>query len=497
MSVYDVIVIGAGHNGLTAAAALAKRGKSVLLLEKQSKPGGLAIGPSSATDGSSVGVLYDTSTVRTAIIEDLGLEQHGLERTGMRVPVVLLGREGTSLLLSGNNKETSERIGAFSQKDAAAYLKFRAFIDKITPLLSGLMNEVPPNVKDIGLKELWTLGKKALSLKMLGNETMLEFLRIAPMCVADYLNEWFETDFLKAGLAAPALYGSFTGPWSAGTNLNFLLHECLAKEEVKGGGPALINALVKTAESNGVEIRTGSTVTNIVVEGGRATGVMIGAEKIAAKAVMSSCSPKQTMLEWITPAEVNYHTEVQLNVLRSRGTTAIVSMSFDTVVQFRGEGQGMVYRTGNSFDEMERAFDSSKYREFSEKPLLEIRVCAEGKTLNILTHYAPFDLKSGWSDQAKAGLLDNVRAELSFYINGQATEVDSEVISPLDIEQEYGIPGGHIYHAEHAIDQLITRPFPSFMQYETSISGLYLCGSGAHPGGGLTCAPGFLAASVL
>ena len=498
MSTYDTIVIGGGHNGLTAATVLAKKGKNVLLLEKQGKPGGLAVNPNGKVEKAFGGVLYDTSAVRKPIIKELVLEKFGLELTGKRVDAILLGKEGQSLLRTGDIRETASRITEYSQKDADAYIRFQGFIDKITPLLSGLMNEVPPDMKNVGMKELWSLGKKAVGLKLLGNETMLEFLRIAPMCVADYLNEWFETDFLKAGLAAPAVYGSFTGPWSAGTNLNFLIYECLAKEEVLGGGPALISALVKAAESSGVEIRMNSEVTNIIIENGKATGVKIGNELIHAKILLSSCSPKQTMLEWIAPAEVNYDTEVQLNVLRSRGTTAIINLSYDKQVQFNSGGQsGALYRTGNTFDEMERAFDNSKYREYSEHPLLEIRVSEDGKVLNILTHYAPFDLKGGWTDEAKAGLLENVKEELSLYISAQAQLQDAEVISPSEIDQRYGIPGGHIFHAEHAIDQLITRPFPSFMQYKTTIPGLYHCGSGAHPGGGLTCAPGFLAASSL
>jgi len=488
MSTFDIIVIGGGHNGLTAATLLAKKGKRVLLLEKQGQLGGLA----------TAGILHDTSLVRASIVKALGLEKHGLELLGSRVPAVLLGKEGQELLITGNHKETAERIAVFSENDAAAYLKLRAFLDKVTPLLSGLMNEVPPNVKNLGMKEVWSLGKKALSLKMLGNETMLEFLRIAPMCVADYLNEWFETDFLKAGLAAPALYGSFTGPWSAGSNLNFLLYECLAGEEVQGGALALIAALEKAAVSYGVEVRTNSEVSEIVIENGAAVGVRVDGKLLIANTIMSSCSPKQTMLEWITPAEVSFDTEMQLNVLRSRGTTAIVNMTFDQPVRFKtGEKQAGVYRTGNSFDEMEKAFDNSKYREYSVHPLLEFRVSDDNKTLNIMTHYAPFDLETGWNEKAKAGLLENVSRELSLYTDQQARVLHSEVISPKDMEERFGIPGGHIYHAEHAIDQLITRPFPSFMQYKTSIPGLYQCGSGAHPGGGLTCAPGYLAASTL
>jgi len=488
MSTFDIIVIGGGHNGLTAASMLAKRGKRVLLLEKQGQLGGLG----------AAGILADTSLVRASMLKELGLEKYGLVLKGARVPIVLLGKERQELLISGNHTETSERIAKVSQHDAVAYLRLRTFLDKVSPLIRSLMNETPPNIQNLGMKEVWNLGKKALGLKMLGNETMLEFLRIAPMCVADYLNEWFETDFLKAGLAAPALQGSFTGPWSAGSNLNFLLYECLAQEEVEGGALALIGALVKAAENFGVEVRINTEVTEVVVENGAAVGVRVGGEVLRAGVIMSSCSLKQTMLDRVNPTELNLDTEMQLNGLRSRGTTAIVNITFDQEIWFgKGEEHNAVYRTGNSIDEMEKAFDCSKYREYSQHPLMEVRVSKDRKAANIMVHYAPYDLEGGWTDQAKVGLLDNVIRELNQYMNNDASIVASEVISPKDIEECFGIPGGHIYHAEHAIDQLITRPFPSFMQYKTSVPGLYHCGSGAHPGGGLTCAPGYLAASTL
>ena len=307
MSTFDIIVIGGGHNGLTAASMLAKRGKRVLLLEKQGQLGGLA----------AAGILADTSLVRASILKELSLEKHGLVLMGSRVPIVLLGKKGQELLISGNHTETSDRIAKVSQHDAAAYLKLRAFLDKVSPIIRSLMNETPPNIQNLDMKEVWSLGKKALGLKMLGNETMLEFLRIAPMCVADYLNEWFETDFLKAGLAAPALYGSFTGPWSAGSNLNFLLYECLAQEEVEGGALALTAALAKAAESHGVEVRTNAEVTEVVIENGVAEGVRVGGEVFRASVIMSSCSPKQTMLDRVNPTELNLDTEIQLNGLRS------------------------------------------------------------------------------------------------------------------------------------------------------------------------------------
>lgn len=494
MNKHDIIVIGGGHNGLTAAISLAKKGKKVLLLEKEQKLGGLA-----ATGDTGFGsVLSDTSTIRSPIIKELGLERFGVQLTGSRTPVTLLGKDGQGLILNGNHEETANGIANFSKKDAEAYLKFRKFLNKITPLLSELMNEVPPGMKGLGIKDIWSLSKKAISLKRLGNEDMLELLRIAPMCVADYLNEWFETDFLKAGLAAPALYGSFTGPWSAGTNLNFLLYEALAKEEVVGGVTTLVSALEKAAIDSGVEIRLNTEVSEVVLENGVVKGVRAGGDIDEADVVLSSCSIKFTVLNLLPPVEVSHDIETQINNLRSRGTTAIVNLIYDSPVQFLyGNQDNAIYRTGNSFDEMEKAFDASKYRQYSENPMLEIRISSDKKSLNIMVHYAPFDIEGGWTDTKRDGLLANVKNELSLYIGGEAKIERSEIITPADIEARWGINGGHIFHAEHAIDQLITRPFPAFMQYKTSIPGLYNCGSSAHPGGGLTCAPGFLAASSL
>ncbi|MBL4658293.1 MAG: NAD(P)/FAD-dependent oxidoreductase [Flavobacteriales bacterium] len=276
------------------------------------------------------------------------------------------------------------------------------------------------------------------------------------------------------------------------------MYEALAKEEIEGGVESLVSALEKAATANGVEIKTSTEVTEVVLENGEVKGVKTGESLIESAAVMSSCSTKRTMMDLISPAEISFDTETQVNNLRSRGTTAIVNLSLDQPVQFSCGNQDVsIYRTGSSFDEIEKAFDSSKYRQYSENPMLEIRVSEDRKNLNIMTHYAPHDLESGWTDAAKDGLLDNVKKELSLYIDGQLSITSSEIISPKDIEERWGIPGGHIFHAEHAIDQLITRPFPAFMQYRTGIPGLFHCGSSAHPGGGITCAPGYLAASAL
>ncbi|PCJ87552.1 MAG: hypothetical protein COA57_04515 [Flavobacteriales bacterium] len=498
MNRFDVIVIGAGHNGLTTAAMLAKKGRQVLVVEKRDIIGGIAAGEQFQAGHHSVGLLHDTSGVRNSVIRELQLEKYGLKTTGQRSPYALLSKNGEGITITSDAQATSQQIAKFSQKDADAYMEYSVFINKISPFINGLMNEVPPNITNITDRELLKLAKKGWSLRKLGKKTMLEFLHVAPMCIADFLNERFETDFIKAGIGAPALYGGFVGPWSAGTALNLLIRECTANQQVLGGPAALVTALEKAAKSNGVEIRTNAEVARIKLDNGRVDGVELkGGEVIEASKVATSCSPFETFLSLIVPNEINYKLEHGITHFRARGTTAKVNLALSQPLQFKCDFENIKFaRTGNSFDEMEKAFDAIKYRQFSEEPILDIHISEN--TASVLVHFAPYDLEGGWNPEQNEKLYQNVIRSLEQYCSNASEAITGkEILSPLDLEQRYNLPNGNIYHGEHAIDQLITRPIPSCMQYRTPIQGLYLCGSGSHPGGGITCAPGYLAASVI
>ncbi len=506
---YDIVVIGGGHNGLTAAITLAKKGKKVLVLEKRSILGGIAAGEEFHPGYSTTGLLHDTNGVRPQVIKELGLEKFGLKTKKSRATVSILSKDGKCLQLSSDVNASCAAIAKFSQKDADSYRAYRAFIDKISPFIKALLDEIPPDLTNLGGQQLWELAKKGLSLKKLGKKTMMEFLKVAPMSVADFLNEKFETNFIKAGIAGPSIYGSYTGPWSSYTTLNLLMWECTANECVIGGPQALISALEKAATDAGVEMRTNAEIDKITLDANRkVTGVkLINGEAISSARVASSCTPHETFYELLMPDHINYSLEHAIKHYRSRGTTAKVNLAVNKVVNFNGVSGVEFARTGNSFDEMEKAFDSVKYRKFSDEPILDIHVPSVENTslapaghavVSIVVHFAPHHFDEGWSEKTKDGLLKNVIKSLAHYVPDIASMiVGSEVLSPLDLEQRYSLTNGHIFHGEHAVDQLITRPIPSCARYATPIDGLYLCGSGSHPGGGITCMPGYLGAKMI
>lgn len=506
---YDIIVIGGGHNGLTAAIALAKKNKKVVVLEKRPILGGIAAGEEFHPGYSTTGLLHDTSGVRPQLIKELNLEKFGLKTKKSRANISILSKDGKCIQLSSDVSTACTAIAKFSQKDADAYKEYRAFIDTISPFIKGLLDELPPDLTHLGGKQLWALARKGLSLKRLGKKTMMEFLKVAPMSVADFLNEKFETNFLKAGIAGPAIYGSYTGPWSSYTTLNLLMWECTANESVIGGPQALISALDKAAKDAGVVIRTNAQVDKITLDENRkVTGVkLVTGEEILAPIVASSSTPQVTFYELLMPNHISYSLEHAIKHYRSRGTTAKVNLALNTSVNFNGISGVEFARTGNSFDEMERAFDPVKYRKFSDEPVLDIHVpSVENSSLapaghavvSIVVHFAPHHFDEGWSEKTKERLLSNVINTLTRYVPDIASSmVASEVLSPVDLEKRYSLTNGHIFHGEHAVDQLITRPIPSCARYATPIDGLYLCGSGSHPGGGITCMPGYLGAKMI
>ena len=403
----------------------------------------------------------------------------------------------------------SAEIAKFSQKDADAYKEYRAFIDKIRGFIKGLLDELPPDLVNLGGKQIWELAKKGIALKKLGKKTMMEFLKVAPMCVADFLNEKFETDFIKAGIAGPAIYGSYTGPWSSYTTLNLLMWECTANECVIGGPQALVSALENAANDAGVDIRTDAEIDKITLDENRkVSGVkLVKGEEIMAPIVASSCTPHVTFYELLMPNQIDYSLEHGIKHYRTRGTSAKVNLAVDKIVNLNGVDAVEFARTGNSFDEMERAFDSVKYRRFSDEPILDIHIpSVEDSSLApsghavvaIVVHFAPHHFDEGWSEKTKNKLLNNVIKTLEQYVPDiSSSVVGSEVLCPVDLEERYSLTKGHIYHGEHAVDQLITRPIPSCARYATPVNGLYLCGSGSHPGGGITCMPGYLGAKMI
>lgn len=507
---YDIIIIGGGHNGLVAATLLAKRNKKVLVLEKRNIPGGTAAGEEFHPGYFTTGFLHDTSRLSRKVISELELEKFGLKFRPQKPTVGLLSKKGDCLQLADDVEKTASAIAKYSKRDADGYRDYVAFISSVRPFIKNLLEDFPPDLSAFGAQQIWPLLKKAFALRRLGKKTMLELLKVAPMSVADFLNEKFETDFIKAGIAAPALYGSFTGPWSSYTTLNLLMHECTSSIQVDGGPQALITALGKAAQHHGAEIKTNVAVDKIILDAsGKVSGIKTSdGEILNAPKVISTCTPAITFYELLKPNQITYTIEQSVKHYRARGTTAKVNLALNREVSFNGVKGLEFYRTGNSFDEMERAFDPAKYGRFSEEPMLDIHVPTVSNSrlapsghavVSVLVHYAPYHLKDGWNESAEKKLLDTVIHTLEHYSPQISSAiVSAEVLTPAALEARYSLTNGHIYHGEHAVDQLITRPFPCCARYTTPVEGLYLCGSGAYPGGGITGLPGYLGAlSIL
>ncbi len=515
---YDVVVIGAGHNGLATACLLARAGRRVLVLEKRNVIGGLCAGEEFHRGFRSPGILHDTAQLRTGLLDDLHLDEHGLDLTTAE-PTLFASRDGSSVMVRPNdNAATAADIARVSAHDAKRWSEYRAFIERARELIEPLLNEGPPDLVSVGTLGIGGLGGMSLATVMklgqaarrFGRHDLPGLLRIPPMCVADWLNEWFESDIVKGGLAHAAIQGTWAGPWSPGTASNLLLLECTARQSVVGGAAGLTSALERAARAYGVEIRTEAEVVGIQHQNGTVSGVVLkSTETIDARIVASGLDPRTTFLRLFERGTLPIAFEHRIGVLRSRGTSAKVHVALGQKLEFAARPGERIARarTTATLDDLERAFDPVKYRRMSERPLLDIFVpsvarpdtAPEGSdVVSLFVHFAPFDLSGGWTPDARERLADAAVAELERVAPGVSKAVVArEVLTPADIAERYGIDGGHIHHLEPALDQLVIRPTLDTMRYATPVRGLFLCGAGSHPGGGVTCAPGALASQAI
>ena len=505
----DVIIVGGGHNGLVAAFYLAKAGLKPLVLERRATVGGGAItadihpGFRCPTLTHSTGLLWDD------VARDMDLQRHGVEFLRSDAQVFAPSADGRALVLYNDVRRSADAIRAFSAKDAEAYPAYRASMTRVSQVIASVFATTPPSIDSPTMSELWTLLGTGRKFRALGKKDGYRLLRWGPMAAADLMHEWFETDLLSAAIAAACVSGTMLGPWSAGSALVLLLREAHRRlavgAQVKGGPGALTTAMAAAATAAGAEIRTGAGVERIIVKNERAAGVVLSSgEEIPARAVVSAADPKTTFLKLVDPVDLTPDFITKIRNYRSHGTIAKVNLALSALPAFRSpEGvhpsevlSGRIH-IGPEIDYLERAFDHAKYGEFSGEPWLDVSIPsildpqlapAGAHVMSIYVHYAPYTLRGTTWDAAREGLGDTVMRTLSRFAPGiEQLVVGAQMITPAELEAEYGFFGGHVFHGELALDQLLTmRPVLGNAQYRAPVAGLYLCGAGTHPGGFLT-----------
>jgi phytoene dehydrogenase-like protein len=511
--VQDVIVIGGGHNGLVCAALLAKSGRKVLVLEAASELGGAARTEEFAPGFRVSSIAHVLNRLHPEVVKSLELEKHGLKAHQAAVqPTVSLSAKDGPLTLTG--AYGGSLVGA-SASEQVAWKDLRAQLFRYAGILKPFLSRRPPDLHGMSLSETLALCQAAWALKKLGKEDMRDFLRVILMNVADLLDEQLTDDRLKGLVAFDAVLGSHLGPRSP-TSLLGLYHRLAgeiggqpgAQLVPKGGMGEIVAAIAASAEKAGVEVRTDAPVNKIRVENGRAIAVVLeNAEEIQARTIVSAVDPFTTFLGLVGPRELDTGFVRKVKNIRNHGDAAKLHLALDRPPEFLGvdeAGHRGRLVIAPSTDHVERAFNPSKYGEFSTEPVLEVTLpsladpslAPDGAcVLSAVVQYAPYRLREGW-ERGKPKFFKAIMDVLERYAPGIGKLTRHvQLLTPLDIEQRYRMPGGHWHHGELQADQmLMSRPVFGAEGYATPIDGLFLCGAGSHPGGGVSGAPGLNAA---
>ncbi len=516
----DVILLGAGHNGLVAAFYLAKAGFKPLVLERRPIVGGCAITEEFHPGFRCSKLAHSAAPIRSDIVGDMDLAKHGYKSYLPDVSVLSLSPSGKPLVLYGNVGKSQQEIAKFSQKDAGNYGEFGISLARIGEVIDLLLTMTPPDLDDPASGNLWELLKAGRKLRGLGEKDLYRLLRWGPMAVADLAAEWFETELLRGTIAAQGIFGTFLGPWSAGSTATYLLRTSAngnpagsASYIVEGAG-ALTAAMASAATEAGAEIRTSCEVVSIKVKDGVATGIVLAnGDELDARTVISNADPKRTLLSLVEPQHLEPGFLQKIQHYRMNGTVAKINLALNGLPKFNGVNGDAGVLSGRiqispEIDYLERAFDASKYGEFSQHPYIEATIPTlwdnslaptDKHVMSIYMQYAPHQLRNADWDSQREALGDTVVRTLAEYSPDLPRLIEAgEVITPKDLEDTYGLTGGHIFHGELALDQLFTmRPLLNWAQYRTPIQGLYLCGSGTHPGTGLNGMSGANAAREI
>jgi phytoene dehydrogenase-like protein len=521
-----VVVIGGGHNGLITAFYLAKGGFKPLVLESRDVVGGGAVTEEFHPGFHASTLAHTLGPLRADVARDLQVEKFDCQIFQPDPRVFSPSQDGRALLFYSDVAKTAGAIARISAKDGEKYAQFAGALEEVAAIFAQLCLITPPAIDKPTPEDLWNLFKTGRGVRGLGKKRIFDLLRWGPMAVADYVSEFFETELIRATIAARGIFGTALGPWSAGSTAVLLLRAAADANPVgtaafsRGGLGKFTNALAEAAKQAGAEIRTNAEVQQIRTKGGAVAGVVLkDGEEIAAEAVVSGVDPKRTFFTLLDPAQLEPGFAQRMKNLRAKGTVAKVNLalgdlpSFPSLVGtvgpdgFRAALSGRIH-IGPEIDYLERAFDASKYGEFAGAPYLDVTIptildsslAPEGKhVLSAYVQFAPYKLKDGNWDARRAELGETVVKTLAQHAPNLPGVVEGmQVITPADLEKTYGFTGGHIFHGELALDQLFTmRPVLDWARYKTPVRGLFMCSSGTHPGNGLTGASGANAAREI
>jgi len=506
---YDCVVIGAGHNGLVCAATLARGGRSVLVVEAHAQVGGAAMTREFAPGFRVSACAHLLHLMSAELMRELRLESHGLEWAARRM---------TTTAVSAGTPPLSVDESLVPAGDAAAYRDYRARMQRFAKTLIPLFSKPPPRLGTTDWSDRLALLGLGWQLRKLGKRDMRELLRIGGMNVHDLLEEHFESPALQGALGFDAVLGTNFGPRSPGTVLTLLYR--LAAEaagggsglsQPKGGLGAVCDALARATIAAGATIRTGSPVTRVIVEADRAVGVELeSGERIAGSSIVSSADPKTTFLKLVGARYLDTGFVRRVASIRARGLAAKLHLALDRAPAIAGvENAALSGRVviAPSLQYLERAYNHSKYGEYSQAPAMEVTVptlndpslAPPGKhVVSVVVQYAPYALAEGW-DRARTGFQEVCLDTLESVAPGlRSSLLAVELLTPIDIEREFRIDGGHWHHGDLAFDQVfMVRPVPGAAQHATPLPGLFLCGAGCHPGGGVMGTAGRNAARAV